>query len=54
VITAKHNWDRASGSDLSHLPVNLTVTVLDSARHHGGITSINSGKDAEWINTNLQ
>jgi hypothetical protein len=54
VITAKHDWDRARCGDFAHLPIDLTVTVLDPAWHHGGITRVNGGEDAEWIDTNLE
>jgi hypothetical protein len=30
------------------------VAMLNTAGHYLGVTRINSGQDAEWINANLQ
>lgn len=54
MISAKHNRDGAGRSNLTNLPVDLAVTMLNSTRHDRRIARINGGEDAEWVNANLQ
>ena len=54
VISAKHNRDGASRGNLTNLPVDLPVTMLNTAGHDRRIAGINGGEDAEWVNANLQ
>jgi hypothetical protein len=54
VISAEHNRNRAGRGDLMNFSIDLTVAVLNTTWYDRGIASINGGKDAEWVNANLQ
>jgi len=54
VISAEHNRDGTGRRNLTNLPIDLSVAMLNTARHNRRIARINGGKDAERVNANLQ
>jgi hypothetical protein len=54
VVSTEHNRDGAGRRNFANLPIDLTVAMLNTARHDRRIARINGGKDTEWINANLQ
>jgi hypothetical protein len=53
VVSTEHNRNGAGCGDLTNLPIDLTMAMLNTARHYRRIARINSGQDAEWVNANL-
>jgi hypothetical protein len=54
VISTEHNWDGTGRRNFANLPIDLTMAMLNTAGHDRRIARINGGKDAEWVNANLQ
>jgi hypothetical protein len=54
VISTEHNGDGTGCGNFTNLPIDLTVAVLNTARHDRRIARIHGGKDTEWVNANLQ